>query len=145
MSINIISFNFNNKTLTEKAFKIRETVFIKEQNVPKDMEYDEFDEKAIQFLIFNNEIPVGTSRYRTTTKGIKLERFAILKEHRKKGFASQLLKFMLEKVNGKNQKIYLFAQINAVNFYKKHNFTIIDDEFIETGIVHYEMDYVKPE
>ena len=142
MSIKIISIKYSDKELIEKALKIREIVFVNEQNVPKDIEYDGLDKDANHFLIFSDKKAVGTARYRKTKKGLKLERFAILKEHRNKGLASQLLKFMLKETEGKYDKIYLYSQINAVNFYKKHNFTIVGNEFMEAGIVHYEMEYM---
>ena len=143
MSIKIIVIKHYDKELIEKAFEIRETVFVKEQNVPKDIEYDGLDKKANHFLLFTDNKAVGTARYRKTKKGIKLERFAILKKHRNKGLASQLLKFMLDDIDIGKEKIYLYSQINAVNFYKKHNFTIIGDKFMEAGIVHYEMEYIN--
>ena len=141
MSFEIKSFKPSNKTLIEKAFQIRNTVFVQEQNVPENMEYDGLDKEAIHFLIFNKEKAVGTSRYRKTKKGYKLERFAILETYRNQGFASKLLKHMLKNIEPEKEIIYLFAQINAVKFYEKHNFTIIGDKFMEAGIVHYEMEY----
>src|SRR5690606_39345790 len=50
----------------EKAFAIRHEVFVMEQNVPIEIELDEFDDEAIHFLCYNDENePVGADRKST--------------------------------------------------------------------------------
>ena len=69
----------------ESVFNIREAVFVKEQEVPQEEEYDDFEESSTHFLAMVGNEPAGTARWRTTDKGIKLERFAVLKSFRGKG------------------------------------------------------------
>ncbi len=133
----------NSEEVLQKAFQIREEVFVNEQNVPKEEEYDEFEKSSSHFIAyFNNEI-AGTSRWRTTEKGIKLERFAVLKPYRSKGVGYELLKTMLEDINtneeNKTKQKYLHSQVTAVNLYRKGGFKEVGEQFDECGIMHYKM------
>lgn len=129
----------------EKARKIREEVFVKEQHVPQEEEYDEYDNSASHFLAIDNEgNAFGTARCRKTDNGIKLERFAILKEARGKGIGSMLLESLLEDIaveNNSNEpvKLYLHAQTTALALYEKFGFQKEGEVFEECGIEHFRM------
>lgn len=122
---------------------IRETVFVIEQEVPIEDEYDEFDETATHFLILDNNEPAGTCRWRFTANGIKLERYAVLSSKRGKGVGSKLVEATLADIASnpeaaKKQK-YLHAQVSAVFLYEKFGFKKEGDQFDECGIMHYKM------
>ena len=141
MIINIEGFTTENEELIKEAYRIRDIVFVKEQGVDKYLEYDGFDKEATHYLVYYNEIPAATARWRETEEGIKLERFAVLKEYRGKALASILLKMILEEVKMSKKKIYLHAQDSAVSFYENHKFEIIGEKFKEADIDHYKMVY----
>ena len=61
---------------------IREKVFIVEQNVPEEVEIDEYEDSSNHVIALLDEKCIGTARWRNTEEGIKLERFAVLKEKR---------------------------------------------------------------
>ncbi len=143
MIINIEGFTHEEEDFLQKAYKIRDAVFIQEQNVDKFLEYDGLDESATHFLLECNGIPVGTARYRETDEGIKLERFAVLKEYRGKAFASLILKMMLEEVLPSGKQIYLYAQASAVTFYENHKFKKVGNSFEEADIEHFKMIFEK--
>ncbi|PHE44762.1 GNAT family N-acetyltransferase, partial [Bacillus pseudomycoides] len=72
----------------ETAFHIRKEVFIKEQCVPLEDEFDTFDEigeECKHILVYYNELPVGTGRIRFVDGAGKLERICILKDYRTYG------------------------------------------------------------
>ena len=123
----------------EIANEIRRTVFVVEQQVSREEEYDSFEESSIHYLVYVDEEPAGTARWRITKDGIKLERFAVLKEYRNSGAGTAVLKQVLKEVKPLGKKIYLNAQITAINFYLKENFVTEGDEFIEANIRHYKM------
>ena len=108
-------------------------------------EYDEFEDTSRHFLAFAGQenIPCGTARWRFTDQGIKLERFAILKNYRGQGIGASLVKTCLEDIqdqpNTSEKLIYLYAQSHALNFYIKAGFEAIGDEFEEAGIKHFKM------
>ena len=64
------------------AFTIRKKVFVEEQKVPENIEWDEFEYSANHVLAYIQDKPAGTARWRRTQKGMKLERFAVLPEFR---------------------------------------------------------------
>ncbi len=124
------------------AFAIRKKVFVEEQGVPLAEEYDEFESSSLQFLAFLNETPVGTARMRTTPKGTKLERFAVLKEFRGLEIGSNLVKNLLTNCkNDIDSQVYLYAQIAAQKFYEKLGFEAKGETFLDAGIDHVEMHY----
>ncbi|MFI5222179.1 MAG: GNAT family N-acetyltransferase, partial [Bacteroidia bacterium] len=77
----------------------------------------------------------------TTTNGIKLERFAVLKNFRNQKVGEALLKKILNDVPKDQGIIYLHAQITAEGFYLKNNFKPVGEHFGEAGIEHVKMNY----
>lgn len=139
--IEVKKFRTFDQELAKAAFRIREAVFVEEQNVDRAEEYDEFEDEAIHFLAYYNEVPVATARWRNTSKGIKLERFAVLKSYRGKGIGEAVLEAVLKDVPKNKGEIYLHAQVSALGFYEKNNFTKSGDLFEEANIQHYKMTY----
>ncbi|MCX2741700.1 GNAT family N-acetyltransferase [Pontibacter anaerobius] len=125
------------------AFAIREKVFVQEQQVPRESEYDAHESTARHYLATYGGVPCGAARWRKTEAGVKLERFAVLPEFRSKSVGAEVLKLVLEDVKAEQpgQKIYLHAQLPAVNFYKRHGFAEEGDMFTECDIQHYKMVY----
>jgi len=126
----------------QQAYAIRYEVFVVGQGVPVDIEMDQHDEEAIHVLAILDGKPVGTARWRTTPKGIKLERFAVLEEYRSQGVGAALVRFILGEV-GQQPMIYLHAQEAVVPFYEKFGFVPVGEPFDEVGIQHREM-YWEP-
>ncbi|MDJ1504524.1 GNAT family N-acetyltransferase [Xanthocytophaga agilis] len=133
----------NEEELLQEAFTIRETVFVKEQHVSKEEEYDEFEASSRHFLAYYEGNPCGTARWRYTEKGIKLERFAVLAEFRSKKVGSALLQALLKDVAAQNDTagklIYLHAQVTAMPFYTHFGFSPVGEMFEECNIQHYKM------
>ncbi len=129
------------------VFSIREQVFVIEQKVPLEDEHDEFEKTSNHFLANLNNEPVGAARWRFTEKGIKLERFAVLKKARGVGVGQALVKAVLydiESTPGTSEKTkYLHAQLTVVDLYSKFNFEKVGDIFEECNILHYKMQLNK--
>ncbi|RYD72542.1 MAG: GNAT family N-acetyltransferase [Sphingobacteriales bacterium] len=127
----------------EKAFEIRKQVFVIEQDVDPEEEYDEFENTSTHYLAYYNNEAVGTARWRyTSPQTIKLERFAILKDYRDKKVGREILRHILGIVKMlQPKKIYLHAQIQVVDFYKKAGFIAVGEQFSEANILHYKMIY----
>ncbi len=142
--LNIFVNNIENESDKKKAFEIRDLVFCKEQKVSQKIEFDGLDEFCDHYLAKINEFPVGTARVREETIGIfKIERMAVLKEHRKKGVGEAIIKQILQnylKLNKVN-KLILNSQIDAKDFYKKFGFVEVGEEFVEANIKHKKMIY----
>lgn len=127
----------------EKAFNIRRNVFVIEQQVPEDEEYDEFESSSRHFLATANGVSCGTARWRFTDKGVKMERFAVLADFRGKQIGSALVAAVLNDIKqhpeSKDKKCYLHAQLAAMPLYEKFGFQAEGEMFSECDIWHYKM------
>ncbi|MGE7781543.1 GNAT family N-acetyltransferase [Peribacillus sp. NPDC097264] len=124
----------------KQAFHIRSKVFVEEQGVPLEDEFDEFDTLDVQcehILAYHNEQPVGTGRIRTVGVFGKLERICILKPYRKLGYGKLIIK-ALEEIAEKNEvsKVKLHGQKQAEGFYENLGYRTSSDLFMEDGIPH---------
>ncbi len=129
----------------EQAHNIRKEVFVTEQNVPEEEEIDRYEPVCRHFLaLTENNIPCGAARWRFTEKGVKLERFAVLKAFRNQGIGSALVEAVLHDIKNhpgyQGQKTYLHAQLNAMPLYKKFGFQKKGALFLECDIQHYKME-----
>lgn len=121
----------------DKLAQIRRLVFIEEQNVPEELEWDEFDDISIHFLVTQDDQLIACARLKPDGQ---IGRMAVLASHRNQGTGSSLLKFVLQQaVKTKLEKVYLHAQETAISFYEKHGFTAVGDIFYEANIPHREM------
>src|SRR5690349_4368223 len=77
-------------SLMERGWAIRHEVFVVEQEVDERLEY-EHEEESTHFLAWYGDEPVGTARWRSTEKGVKLERFAVNREARNMGIGALLI------------------------------------------------------
>lgn len=124
-----------------ECLEIRYKVFVDEQNVPVELEKDEFDEQGSgcdHFLIIENGCAVGTFRCMfEDEKTVHLQRLCILKEYRGKDFGRKALEFADEYCKKKNADVItLNAQCYAIPFYEKCGYTVISDVFDDAGIEH---------
>lgn len=131
------------KETLNQAYAIRQEVFIDEQNVPSDEEYDEFEETSYHFIARYDGEPCGAARWRQTADGVKLERFAVRKPFRGKGVGSCLMQAVLDHVatipETSGKKVYLNAQITAMPLYEKFSFKPEGERFMECDIEHQKM------
>jgi predicted GNAT family N-acyltransferase len=133
----------NNRKDLKTAQNIRYEVFVLGQNVPAEIEQDEFERDSNHYLAFLNNNPVGTARWRITEQGVKLERFAVLDAFRGRGIGSAMVEKVLDDIKNDPQamtlEIYLHAQLDAIPLYRKFGFVKHGDMFDEAGLMHYNM------
>jgi predicted GNAT family N-acyltransferase len=129
------------QNLIETAFSIRRQVFVEEQNVSQERESQD-DDEAIHYLATVNGLPAGAARYRKMEKGAKIERIAVLNTFRGQRIGEAILQKILEDLKNES-KIYLYAQVIATPFYIKNGFRQTDNYFLDAGIEHVEMDFIK--
>jgi len=117
---------------------IRRAVFIKEQNVPENLEWDEFDEICEHILVMNKNIPIACGRIKPNGH---IGRMAVLKNYRNMKIGTDILKALTSIAIEKDlKKIFLHAQSVAVPFYEKQNFKICSEEFMDASIPHRTME-----
>jgi predicted GNAT family N-acyltransferase len=117
---------------------IREEVFVREQLVPADMEWDEYDEQSHHVVAMAGDTPIGTGRLLADGH---IGRMAVLKPWRGKGAGSALLANLVDVARGLGmRRVVLNAQIQAMPFYVRHGFQAEGEAFLDAGIPHRRME-----
>ena len=130
-----------NKAEFEIAYKIRLEVFVEEQNVPIEIEADEYDEVATHVLAFENEKPVGCGRIVFFDDYSKIGRVAVLADKRGLGFGKMICQELINiaALEGKTKKVVLNSQCSAAKFYERLGFIAEGEVFDDAGIDHIRM------
>ncbi|HSE13526.1 MAG TPA: GNAT family N-acetyltransferase [Rudaea sp.] len=117
---------------------VREKVYIAEQKVREEDEWDEFDERSRHVLARDAQgNPIGTGRL---TPNMMIGRMAVLREWRGREVGTMLLHTLLEQARALHYPaIELHAQTQAAPFYERFGFARYGDEFDECGIPHVNM------
>lgn len=120
-----------------KAFIVRGIVFIEEQRTSYSTEIDEHDHASVHIIGEVGDEPFAAARIRFQGEYAKLERLAIRKDWRGKGYGDQLIDFMINVARDCGfRKFKLHAQVKAREFYSKHGFKVVGDTFMEANIEH---------
>ncbi|MCG7344668.1 GNAT family N-acetyltransferase [Sporosarcina sp. ACRSL] len=124
----------------EIAFSIRQEVFVEEQGVSLEEEFDEYDTldaPCEHILVYYDEQPVGTGRIRWVDDYGKLERICIVKPYRKYGLGKQIIK-ELEEIAEEHgvPRVKLHGQTHAEGFYEKLGYETSSPIFMEACIPH---------
>ncbi len=137
--LTILAVNWNEYRTQLTA--LRHEVFILEQHVPVTEEIDEKDPTAQHFIVLAKNVTVGCARWIDLPDGsIKIGRFAVLKACRNKRIGQRLLQFILTQARLlRKNYVVLDAQVSAIGFYQKNQFTCCGDIFIDAGIPHKKM------
>jgi predicted GNAT family N-acyltransferase len=120
----------------EKALRtIRTRVFVEEQGVTPELEWDGLDEHAYHVMaIAADGMPIGTGRL---LQDAHIGRLAVLKEWRGKGVGGALLDILLVIANKMGyEEVRLHAQTRVLEFYQRRGFEVQGEEFMEAGIPH---------
>jgi predicted GNAT family N-acyltransferase len=133
-----------NKSELERVFKIRTEVFVEGQDVPAEIEYDEFENISKHVIVIYRKRTIGCARIRPVNGKLKLERIAILDEYRGKKLGVKLMNYLVKYCKRKRVKdVYMHAQYYLRRFYEKFGFGEKGKIFYEAGIRHIVM-HAKP-
>ena len=136
---NIRTQQVNWQNARDALSAIREQVFIKEQNVPPDLEWDELDATCIHIIAFDSaNQPIGTARMLANGH---IGRMAVLTHARHQGVGTKLLEHLIELAKQMDlPQVFLHAQTHAMGFYAKQGFEPVGEEFFEANIPHRKME-----
>ncbi|WP_082560605.1 GNAT family N-acetyltransferase [Paenibacillus sp. Root52] len=136
----------NNQELLEACFAIRMSIFVEEQGVPAEDEFDAYDAlgtEARHILLYVDGVPAASSRLRIVDDVAKLERICVMLEYRKHGLGRVLIDKLEQMALDQGlTKAKLHAQVQASGFYERLGYAPASDVFLEDGIPHLLM--VKP-
>lgn len=122
---------------------VREPVFVTEQNVPLELEWDELDPHCHHVIARDAQHrPIGTGRL---TPEHKIGRMAVLREWRGQGVGEALLRALIERARELGwTEVSLNSQVSAMGFYEKFGFEPYGERFEEAGIEHQAMRLALP-
>ena len=132
--INIVDWQQHKSDLRE----IRTRVFIQEQQVPEELEWDEEDNSCLHILVLTTTgKAVATARLLANGQ---IGRMAVLQDYRHRGIGKRMLESLLQQAKRMDlDQVFLNAQIDAVDFYKPFGFTETGSRFNDAGIQHIRM------
>lgn len=117
--------------------RIREAVFINEQQVPPELEWDSDDAEAVHFLAYEGDFPIGTARLLPDGH---IGRVSVLKDWRGLKVGDALMNAAVSEAEKRGLKQQMLsAQVHASAFYERLGFKIVSEEFLEAGIPHVDM------
>ena len=124
------------------AAQLRTEVFVNEQNIPAELEWDESDKTAWHAVAYNAlGQAIGTARLvAQSPKTVKLGRMAVKRVLRGANIGRGLLGALMvgAKQRG-NSEVVLHAQRSAQEFYARAGFKVRGEPFEEVSIPHIEM------
>ena len=124
------------------AARVRTEVFIEEQAIPKEMEWDEADATALHAIVRNRlGQPLATGRLLTEAPGVgRIGRMAVIRVMRGTQLGADVLKALLAAAWARgDREVVLSAQRSAAGFYSRLGFEERGPDFEEAGIAHVEM------
>jgi predicted GNAT family N-acyltransferase len=133
MNLRIVTGDWG--SLREDAQKVRVEVFVIEQNVPVELEWDEGDEVSTHAVAYDEQgQPVATGRLLPDGH---IGRMAVSQSLRGKGIGKQVLVALLEHARQDgHEELVLHAQTHAVPLYEQQGFIVEGEEFIEADMPH---------
>jgi predicted GNAT family N-acyltransferase len=139
--VSIVEFSVEDNNWSElqaAARPIREAVFVREQEVPLELEWDGFDAPSRHVIARNAEgLPIGTGRLLPDGH---IGRMAVLPEWRSHEVGSALFERLLQHAQScRMPTLELHAQSHAKGFYERYGFVAQDTVFMEAGIPHVRM------
>ena len=128
--------------LQQAAQPLRTSVFVQEQNVPAELEYDDDDTTAVHAVAFNRfGAPLATGRLLQPEPGVaKIGRMAVHQAVRGSGVGRAVLEALLQAGRARGDTVaVLNAQTSAMAFYRRAGFEATGERFDEAGIPHIAM------
>ena len=118
---------------------IRRMVFIEEQQIPANLEWDGLDADCRHVLAFSqSDEAVGTGRLLANGR---IGRMAVLPDWRGRGIGTAILDALLQLARREDHpRVSLHAQRTVARFYRNAGFRETGEVFMEAGIEHVPME-----
>ncbi|WP_329262777.1 GNAT family N-acetyltransferase [Streptomyces pseudovenezuelae] len=132
----------------EACFTVRKEVFVGEQGVPEDIEYDAYDAVAVHVLAVREDgVPLGTGRLlfgdaaAGKTGGDQsvgsLGRLAVTQDARGLGVGAALVRAVEDAARARGlAAVDLHAQTHALGFYERLGYVAYGPGFLDAGMPH---------
>lgn len=128
------------KDLAAHAKVIREAVFIQEQHIAAEDEWDAEDAVAVHFIVFQQDQAIATARLLSNNS---IGRVAVLTTARGLGVGQRLMQAVIDYARAEQRELVkLSSQVHAIGFYQALGFEVQGEEYLDCGIPHIDM-YLK--
>jgi len=129
--------------LKDLAYPVRKAVFVIEQSVPEELEWDDMDRHSIHAVALSADgSAIGTGRLLPDGR---IGRMAVLSGARGRKVGALLLTSLMQCARQRgDRRLVLSAQEQAAGFYERYGFERTGEEFVEAGIRHIEMAHMLP-
>ncbi|MBS0316607.1 MAG: YbgC/FadM family acyl-CoA thioesterase [Proteobacteria bacterium] len=124
------------------AQRVRSAVFVQEQRIPMEMEWDQADGQALHAVAYNRlGLPLATGRLLAHAPGVaRIGRMAVDRTLRGTGFGRRVLGALEQAARERGEReLLLHAQCSAEGFYARSGYRVHGAPFEEAGIAHIEM------
>lgn len=114
---------------------IRKIVFVEEQGVPEELEWDGVDGQCLHVLAATvTGEAVGTGRLLPDGH---IGRMAVLLPWRRRGVGAMLVSELIAAARErKHEAVEISAQTHAIGFYRRFGFEVVGGEYLDAGIPH---------
>lgn len=119
---------------------LRRRIFVHEQHVPPELEFDEYDLKATHVVAVIDGDVVGCLRIVFLDEHAKFGRVVVAASARGRGIATAMMRHAMELARLRGEtRFYLTAQSDKLGLYEKLGFVAFGDEFDDAGMPHFAM------
>ena len=141
MDIKLEGFVESNTNYMRTALNLRYEIFTNEFKIDKFYEFDGLDSDATHYLLFVDMLPVGVARWRRVSDYLFIDRFAIAKNYRSRGFALLFIKYIIYELHPSKLPIYLLGFPKYKAFYDFIGFNEIIEEIEQGGLMLQKLKY----
>ena len=126
--------------LGNHGLALRREVFVREQHVPAEEEFDSYDLTATHVVALSNGDVAGVLRILFLPEHVKIGRVAVGRDWRGQGIASAMMEFAMEFARARGEtRFFLTAQTDKLALYQKLGFVAFGEQFQDGGMPHLAM------
>ena len=123
--------------LQKDAKLIREQVFIQEQQIAAEDEWDAEDAVSLHFVVYDQDQSIATARL---LQNNSVGRVAVLKSHRGLGIGKLLMQQIIQQAKHEQREfLKLSSQVHAIQFYAALGFKVEGEQYLDCAIPHIDM------
>lgn len=123
------------------ALYVRAKVFIEEQQIAVDDEFDQIEHDFISYVLYQNTTPIATIRYKIDEKNRRatLGRLAVLRPYRGHGYGALMIQYLEKMLSFKYRPltIELGGQHQLKHYYERLGYKVIGVPYNDANILHY--------
>ncbi len=122
------------------CFAVRREVFVIEQKIDPEIEFDGLDDECLHYLLVIYKAPMAAARVRILGDEAKIQRVAVRYAARGAGLGLALMRKILDDMREEGMaKAVLSSQTEAIAFYEQLGFVAHGPEYMDAGIPHRDM------